>query len=179
MGLFSFAVKIGIIAYAIDWVHDKRRSYYGYSSQRSIENVANDALTSVEEATPRMRQWLHAAWSSNTSCHSWSRHHFHSHSSSPDISTTHLPNGRTSLEIDLPGVDKSNVTLTVNEHEKVVIVKGTAAANDAEGRRERLVEARFSLPRTADVGDVNAKMENGVRKSGRATMTQEDIVKAT
>ncbi|KAI9353735.1 hypothetical protein BDR26DRAFT_1002609 [Obelidium mucronatum] len=158
MGLFTFVVKIGIVAYAIDWV-SKRESTSNNPNIRSIENgvsnAAQQAVTAAEEATPRVRQWLHDAWANENStrfpCHRV-----------PDHSTTNLSNGRVSLEIDVPGINKDDVILSINEHEKVVVIKGTTTGNEKEGIKARSVEKRISLPNTADVSDLKASMENGV-----------------
>ncbi|KAJ3222735.1 hypothetical protein HDU81_009631 [Chytriomyces hyalinus] len=158
MGLFSFMVKVGITAYAIDWVH---KAYHGGQSSffnhrtMSIEDTASSVITSAEEATPTVRRWLHDACQR----HRENRSIF---ASSPDVTSATLANGRVSLEIDVPGFNKEDVLLSVNEHESVVILKGILDGDATRGKRERSVDARIPLPKNADVSDLRAKMENGV-----------------
>ncbi|KAI9353733.1 hypothetical protein BDR26DRAFT_928970 [Obelidium mucronatum] len=167
MGLFTFAIKLGIVAYAIDWMH-KQHHGFNPSGRKSIEDsvsyAANEAMIAAQEATPRVKQWLHEACarsdSSSSHCNRW-RNRFN-RSSAPDFNASTLSNGRVSLEIDVPGLKKEDVVLSVNEHEKVVILKGTTAGNESDGIRERSVETRISLPKTADVSDLKASLDNGV-----------------
>ncbi|KAJ3131935.1 hypothetical protein HK100_005874 [Physocladia obscura] len=182
MGLFSFIFKVGIVAYTIDYFHTKCHEYRG-NYQSTFHRAIEDASSSAQETTPKVRQWLHEAreaWYSqdNGTAEQWpgwrnSRFKSHRHGNTrPEISSTDLPNGRTSLEIDVPGISKENLVLTVNEHEKTVILSGknsessssTAAGGSLKdgGRRERRVEARIKLPATADVSDLKANIENGV-----------------
>ncbi|KAJ3009377.1 UNVERIFIED_CONTAM: hypothetical protein HDU68_002735 [Siphonaria sp. JEL0065] len=150
MGLFSFVVKIGIVAYAIDWV-SKREPTSSNPNVRNIENAAANAAqhakNAAEEATPKVTKWLHDAWANeNTS----------------RFSSSDLPNGRVSLEIDVPGIKKEDIQLSVNEHEKVIILNGSTAGNNDQGIKARRVEKRISLPSTSDVSDLKASLENGV-----------------
>ncbi|KAJ3224893.1 hypothetical protein HDU78_010806, partial [Chytriomyces hyalinus] len=41
-----------------------------------------------------------------------------------DVMSMNLANGHLSLEIDVPGFNKEDVLLSVNEHESVVILEG-------------------------------------------------------
>ncbi|KAJ3120418.1 hypothetical protein HK100_012800 [Physocladia obscura] len=176
MGVFSFIIKVGIVAYTIDYFHTKCHQYRG-NYQSTFHRAIEDASSSTQETAPKVRQWLqeaHEAWHSenNDSAEQWpgcrsSRLRNKKHiDTRPEISSTDLSNGRTSLEIDVPGISKENLLLTVNEHEKTVILLGKnseSAADLKDGRRrERRVDARIKLPATADVSDLKANIENGV-----------------
>ncbi|KAJ3080699.1 hypothetical protein HK100_010083 [Physocladia obscura] len=177
MGLFSFVFKVGIVAYAIECFHAKSHEYR-WNCQSASHQVIEDVSSPTQETTPKVRQWLqeaHEAWHSqnNGTGEQWPGWRFRNNRrviTRPEISSTDLPNGRTSLEIDVPGISKDNLILTVNEHEKIVILSGKSSessavagdSKDAGNRRERRVEARIKLPGTADVSDLKANIENGV-----------------
>ncbi|KAJ3022397.1 UNVERIFIED_CONTAM: hypothetical protein HDU68_009169 [Siphonaria sp. JEL0065] len=164
MGLFTFAIKIGIVAYAIDWMH---KQHHGFSGRKTIEDsvsfAANEEMIATQEATPRVKQWLHEACArleaSSDGCHRWCRRF---NRNSTDYSASDLPNGCVSLEIDVPGLKKEDVVLSVNDYEKVVILKGATVGNEQEGIRERRIETRISLPKTSDLTDLKASLDNGV-----------------
>ncbi|KAI8828420.1 hypothetical protein BJ741DRAFT_424892 [Chytriomyces cf. hyalinus JEL632] len=162
MGLFSFMVKVGITAYAIDWVHKayhgSQSNFFNHYRTMSIEDSASSVIASAEEATPTVRRWLHNACQRH---HETRRNRFENFTNG-DVTSTNLANGRVSLEIDVPGFNKEDVLLSVNEHESVVILKGKLDADGARGKRERSVDARIPLPKNADLSDLKAKMENGV-----------------
>jgi HSP20 family molecular chaperone IbpA len=72
---------------------------------------------------------------------------------------------RLSVEIDVPGMKKEDLTVSVVEDEKVLIVKGVTKGDETIGRLERKVDARISLPRMVNLKDnesVKASMEDGV-----------------
>ncbi|KAJ3022396.1 UNVERIFIED_CONTAM: hypothetical protein HDU68_009168 [Siphonaria sp. JEL0065] len=137
-GIFSFAIKVGITAYAINYLH-----------KRFTDPPIHPQITNAAEDAASFHQRLRESW-----------HHTFKNNNQPPV--LNLPNGRFSLEIDLPGIKKENVTLSVNEAEKVVILKGVTPANQEEGRRERTVETRVELPKTVDLSDLKASMVDGV-----------------
>ncbi|TPX53857.1 hypothetical protein CcCBS67573_g09643 [Chytriomyces confervae] len=163
MGLFSFMVKVGITAYAIDWVHKTyhggQSNFFNHYKHMSIEDTASSVINSAEEATPKVRRWLHDACQRRKENR---RNRFESINNTPDVTSTNLENGRVSLEIDVPGFNKEDVLLSVNEHESVVILKGKLDGDGTRGKRERSVDARIALPKNADLSDLKAKLENGV-----------------
>ncbi|KAJ3202752.1 hypothetical protein HDU82_007092 [Entophlyctis luteolus] len=156
MGLFSFVFKLGVVAYAIDWLHhhhhEWRESSGGISSfsqlRRTIEDASANAAGELAQDAPH---WLRHCKSS------WAKR-----SRQPAIASAELPDGRSSLEIDVPGMRKSDLVLSVNEAEKVIVVQGTTPADAATGNRERAVAARIKLPAKADTTGVQARLDNGV-----------------
>ncbi|KAI8847904.1 hypothetical protein BC829DRAFT_433631 [Chytridium lagenaria] len=169
--VFKFLIKVGIIAYTVDWLHRKfHENRYGRPTDfdRRIEDISRNVSEGAEqisqEVTPRVREWLHRAWSRyDSQCpnpRSWHR----THESSWQIpEVTELPGGRRmSVEVDVPGIKKEELLVTVIEEDRAILVKGKVEANPELGRRERVVEARVYLPRKTDLSDVNAVYEDGV-----------------
>ncbi|KAJ3289696.1 hypothetical protein HDU76_007498, partial [Blyttiomyces sp. JEL0837] len=76
----------------------------------------------MQEVSPRVRKWLQEGWESRHSCH---HGFFHRRGEKPTTTTitqptthiTELPNGRVSLEIDVPGINKSDLLVTVVDEE--------------------------------------------------------------
>ncbi|KAJ3353034.1 hypothetical protein HDU83_007408 [Entophlyctis luteolus] len=154
MGLFSFVFKVGVVAYTIDWLrhrHHEWRDHSGDSSafaqlRRTIEDASAHA-TASELAQDWMGDYRAP----------WARRRWR-----PEIASADLPDGRASVEIDVPGVRKADLVLSVNEAEKVVVVQGKTPADAATGSRERTVAARIKLPATADTAAMQARLDNGV-----------------
>ncbi|KAJ3111661.1 hypothetical protein HDU96_005475 [Phlyctochytrium bullatum] len=162
--VFCFIFKVGVIAFAIDWLH---RRAHGQNCSTELDRRIEDAKRNVEEMQPRVREWFHRVWCSPTPDHlppQWRRFRFHRR---PDPSfppeVTELPDKRRlSVEIDVPGIRKEDLNVSVVDEERTVVVKGRAEARSEDGKRERVVEARIPLPATADMAGVKASYEDGV-----------------
>lgn len=73
-----------------------------------------------------------------------------------------------SIFVEIPGIDKSQVKISVNE-DKVLNIKGTKSKDTEENRTMHLSERKFGefsrslqLPEDADVEKITAKYSNGV-----------------
>lgn len=73
-----------------------------------------------------------------------------------------------SVFVELPGIDKSNVNISVNE-DRVLNIKGTKSKNTQEERTAHLSERKFGefsrslqLPEEADIENIVANYKNGV-----------------
>ncbi|MBX3042483.1 MAG: Hsp20/alpha crystallin family protein [Candidatus Kapabacteria bacterium] len=82
-----------------------------------------------------------------------------------DITET---NGEFSIYVELPGVDKSQVNISVND-DKVLNIKGTKSRENFEGRTNHMNERKFGeftrslqLPEDADIEKIAAKYLNGI-----------------
>ncbi|KAJ3207464.1 hypothetical protein HDU67_007452 [Dinochytrium kinnereticum] len=166
--VFRFILKVGIIAYALDWLHKRANEHRRPSEfDRRIEditrNVHEESNKLSAEFTPRVREWLHKAFShcedSRHRGFRWeSKNTWHSQ---PQV--TELPGGRRmSVEVDVPGIHKEDIVVSVVEEERAILVKGKAEANAELGKGERSVETRVYMPRKTDMSDVRASYENGV-----------------
>jgi len=82
----------------------------------------------------------------------------------------HEEDSRYLLTADIPGVNRSDVEITLDEG--VLTVKGerkseTGLSEEGYRRRERVVGTfvrQFNLPDTVDTANISAKAENGVLK---------------
>ncbi|KAI9353734.1 hypothetical protein BDR26DRAFT_928971 [Obelidium mucronatum] len=139
-GIIRFAIKVGITAYAINYLHKS------FTHRQSL----HPQIANAPQDTASFHQRLHQEWS-----RTFGQQQQHN--------VQNLPNGRFSLEIDLPGLRKEDLVLSVNEHEKVVVIKGKSVGDGSEGRRERNVEeTRIELPKVSDVSDLKATFVDGV-----------------
>ncbi|KAJ3101409.1 hypothetical protein HDU96_009986 [Phlyctochytrium bullatum] len=159
--VFKFLIKVGIVAFALDWLH---RKAHGHPSD--LDRTIEDAKKNAEEMQPRVREWLHRAWgcSSHDFPNHWHRYRFRR---DPDPAfppqVQELPDRRRlSVEIDVPGISKENLNVSVIDEERTIVVSGKAEGKVEDGRRERSVEARIPLPATADMAGVRATFEDGV-----------------
>ncbi|ORY31190.1 hypothetical protein BCR33DRAFT_851828 [Rhizoclosmatium globosum] len=133
MGIISFACKIGIMAYAINWVLDHNKDKCPKSSGRATP-VFNVSVPDKSSST------------------------------APIIYASELQNGRVGLEIDLPGLSRDDLSMSVQGTENVILLRGTKPANEKTGEKQRDFSIKIVLPDTANMNDIHAKMENGVLK---------------
>ncbi|KAJ3036346.1 hypothetical protein HDV00_002819 [Rhizophlyctis rosea] len=83
----------------------------------------------------------------------------------PHHTLRELPNSTYLLEVDVAGIRKSDLIISVLDEERAVLVKGKTSSGekDVNGNEvEREVDARFEFPRDADVGGVEARVVDGV-----------------
>ncbi|KAJ3079080.1 hypothetical protein HK100_010513, partial [Physocladia obscura] len=138
MGIISFACKVGIMVYAIDWYnnHNKTPS----SETDSSTGRTTPVFKIPDQSTP-------------------------TDTTSPVIHAVDLQNDRIGLEIDLPGLSKNQLELVIPEDDqKIIILRGDKPANESVGEAARKFSIKIALPSYADVSDIHAKLDNGVLK---------------
>ncbi|KAJ3131938.1 hypothetical protein HK100_005877 [Physocladia obscura] len=142
MGIISFACKVGIMVYAIDWYynHNKTPSAQTTSSSSSIADQTTPVFKIPDQSTA-------------------------TDTTAPIIHAVELQNGRIGLEIDLPGLSKKQLELVIPEdNQKIIILRGDKPANESVGESARKFSIKIALPSDADVSDIHAKLDNGVLK---------------
>ncbi|KAJ3289697.1 hypothetical protein HDU76_007499 [Blyttiomyces sp. JEL0837] len=158
MGFLGCVFKVGLIAYAVDWMHknflhrrDTLTIGYDDSSPSFSQSVDNALEKTMHELSPRVRQWL----AENLEYHHSCRHNtfFHRRGETPATSTTTHP---TPHMTELPN------GLTVVDEDRTVVIKGEVKGSLEYGKRGRKVETRIVLPKLSDLGDVRATVEDGV-----------------
>ncbi|KAJ3292158.1 hypothetical protein HK104_005532 [Borealophlyctis nickersoniae] len=162
MGLFGLAAKVGIVYIAYDLYkthHEGRERACGWDKRvEDAKRTANDTLQTVDAAArdsiPAYHLWAQK-WADR-------RRGFGLHT--PRTETLDLPDNRYAVTLDLPGIKKEDLTVSVVDEERNVIVKGSTTRDvDVDGKVwKREVDARVVLPRNVDVGSVTARMEDGV-----------------
>ncbi|KAJ3193747.1 hypothetical protein HK101_004249 [Irineochytrium annulatum] len=175
--MLGFILKIGVIAYTIDWLHSRfhdRREHPSQQRTLTMGETIDEGLTRTKEHiddwTPRLRSWFNetsSGWGhqyqdgeKEDPCRRWRRRH---HQQRADTTVTTLPDGRVGVEIDVPGVKKDELVVSVVEGPRgYVVVKGESKGDENRGRRGRSVERRVEMPRMSDLGDVKATCEDGV-----------------
>ncbi|KAJ3232948.1 hypothetical protein HDU78_006791 [Chytriomyces hyalinus] len=129
MGIISFACKVGVLAYGINWIMQK------HSNALTAGLVTSGRSTPVFDCTPSPK----------------------GEDKTPIIHATALDNGRIGLEVDLPGYSKENLTLSVSEADKMILLVGSQ-----DGEKDRRFKIKIALPSSADIRDIHAEMHNGV-----------------
>ncbi|KAJ3412675.1 hypothetical protein HDV05_000366 [Chytridiales sp. JEL 0842] len=182
MGFISTCVKIGMVAYAVDYFYKKRHPEFPEDHHVWDDQELKSAIQT--QVRSKLQDWLQSrdgyaytlqkplSTSADDSPPSYSTSGFMSHChrrnrggqfmSGPvtiiqektDESTSMKPS-RVSIEIDVPGLQKKDLQVSVLDDERVLLVKGHSK------ERERSVEARVRLPKGVDPkeGSFTAKME--------------------
>ncbi|KAJ3043225.1 hypothetical protein HDV00_005545 [Rhizophlyctis rosea] len=174
MGLFGFFVKIGAAVVIYDWwtthrrrehgdlnspwwQHNHHRGYIQPSSTSTDVTTTDPYQAEFRNCWRGLAERFHrrrAEWQSRMATYN------------PQTEIRELPNGRYSLEIEVPGIRKEDLLVSVVDEDKGVVLKGvTVSEKDVNGtERRREVDARVVFPRNADLGNVKAKLEDGVLK---------------
>ncbi|KAJ3054427.1 hypothetical protein HK097_001832 [Rhizophlyctis rosea] len=174
MGLFGFFFKLGAVAVAYDYFVTKRReghdlpwwerAHNGYihpsnTTAMTKHNPREDPFNTDDLPTCFHRiseRWKarRAEWQSRMAL-------YH-----PPTEIREMPNGKYTLEIEVPGLKKEDLVVSVVDEDKGIVLKGASVGEkDVNGNlRRREVDARVLLPRNADLGNMKAKLEDGVLK---------------
>jgi HSP20 family protein len=66
------------------------------------------------------------------------------------------------VQVDLPGVDKSDLDISVDTDQRDVYIKATRSVKTHEGQRDQTYNRSFSIGREYDLNNIETKYVNGL-----------------